>query len=125
MSSETFAVFLMVLLIGAVVGWCAGWITRTEQNRLWHHGALRQLAAARAEIDEIREQLAEALDELDDARAAHYHHAQRVAASPAVVNVHVTAPIPWPAHGSMTNTATPFLDELDAMPVLPAKEVPH
>jgi hypothetical protein len=125
MSSETVAVLIFVLLVGAVVGWCAGWIARTEQNRLWHQGAARQLAAARAELDEIREQLAEALDELDDARAAHYYHAQRGPARPAVVNVHVAGPGPWSAQGSVTTTTTPFLDELDVMPVLPAREVPQ
>jgi hypothetical protein len=123
MSSETFAVLILVLLVGLVVGWCAGWVARTEQNRLWHRGALRHLAAARAEVTALREQLAEALDELDDAQAAHYHHAQRLSAAPAVVHVHVAAPGPWSAQGSVTTT-TPFLDELDAMPVLPAREVP-
>jgi hypothetical protein len=124
MSSETVAVLLAVWLFGAMVGWCAGWIARTEQNRGWQAGLHRQLAAARAELTALREQLAEALDELDDARAAQYHHTQRGPAAPTVVNVHVAAPVPWSAHGSVTNTTTRFLDELDAMPVLPAKEVP-
>jgi hypothetical protein len=123
MSGEIFAVFLLVWLFGAMVGWCAGWVARTEQNRLWHRGALHQLATARTELDEIREQLAEALDELDDARAAQYHHTQRVPAAPAVFHVHVAGPGPWSAQRSVTTT-TPFLDELDAIPVLPAKEVP-
>jgi hypothetical protein len=125
MSNETVAAFLFVLVVGLVVGWCAGWIARTEQNRLWHRGALRQLAAAQTELTGLREQLAEALDELDDARDAQYHHAHRGPTAPAVVHVHVAAPGPWSAPGSVTTTTTPFLDELDAMPVLPAKEVPQ
>lgn len=122
MSRETFAVFFVVWLFGAMVGWCAGWVARTEQNRGWHRGALRHLAAARAELDGIRAELADALDELDDARTAQYH-TQRVPAAPTVVNVHLTTPLPWPAQGSVT-TPTPFLDGLDAIPVLPAREVP-
>jgi hypothetical protein len=121
MSGEIFAVLLLVWLFGAVVGWCAGWVARTEQNRLWHRGVVRQLAGARAELTGLREQLAEALDELDDAQAAQYHHAQRGPAAPAVVHVHLTAPGPWLAPGAATTT--PFVDELDAMPVLPAREV--
>jgi hypothetical protein len=124
MSGETVAVLLLVWLVGAVVGWCAGWVARTEQNRLWHQGVVRQLAAARAELDEIRAELAEALDELDEARAAQYHHAHRGPAAPTVVNVHLTAPGPWPAQGSVTTSPSPFLAELDVMPVLPAREVP-
>jgi hypothetical protein len=124
MSGETFAVLVFVWLFGAVVGWCAGWIARTEQNRLWHQGAARHLAAARAELDGLREQLAEALDELDDARTAQYHHAHRVPAAPPVVNVHLTAPGPWPAQGSVTTSPSPFVDELDVMPALPARKVP-
>ena len=122
MSRETVAVLVFVWLFGVVVGWCAGWVARTEQNRLWHQGALRQLAAARAELNEIRAELAEALD---DARAAQHHHADRVSAAPAVVHVHVAGPLPRSAQGSVTNPTTPFLDELDAMPVLPVKEVPR
>jgi hypothetical protein len=126
MSRETFAVLLLVWLVGAVVGWCAGWIARTEQNRGWHQGVVRQLAAARAELDEIRAELAEALEELDEARAAQYHHTQRIpaAAVPAVVHVHVAAPVPWSAQGLVTTSTSPFVDEFDAMPVLPAREVP-
>jgi hypothetical protein len=31
------------MLVGAVVGWCAGWAARTDQNRAWHHGLRHQL----------------------------------------------------------------------------------
>lgn len=121
MTRETLAVLLMVWLVGAVVGWCAGWVARGEQNRGWHQGALRHLAAARTELDELRAELAGVLEELDDAQAAHYP-AQRGPAAPAVVHVHVAAPGPWPAPQRLVSGDTTRC--LDAMPVLPAEEVP-
>lgn len=120
MTRETLAAALMVWLIGAVVGWCAGWAARGEQNRGWHQGAVRQLAATHADLDELHAELAGVLEDLDDARAAHYP-AQRGPAAPAVVHVHVAAPGPWPAQRLVTTDTTRCLD---AMPVLPADEVP-
>lgn len=85
MTRETLSAAVLVWLAGAVVGWCAGWAARGEQNRAFHHGAGRALARARAE-------LTAALGELDDLRAGLGTIAQ---ATPAVVHVHVAGPSPW------------------------------
>jgi hypothetical protein len=118
MSNAMVAVFVLVWLIGALVGWCAGWAARTEQNRGWHHSVQRQLALVRA-------QLAEALNQLDDARAEQWG-AQRTSAAPTVIQVHLSAAGSWPAHQPVARAAAVFLDELDVLPVLPAQaeEVP-
>ncbi len=112
MTRETIAAAIMVWLIGAIVGWCTGWAVRGGDNCRWHHHNLvHQLAHTRA-------QLADALDELNGARVR--CDAERVPApAPAVVNVHVAAPLSWPAPHSMA-TIPRFVD---AMPVLPAGEV--
>ena len=113
------AAVVVVLLIGALVGWCAGWVARGEQNRGWHAGVVRQLAQTRAQLDQTLDQLDRALDELDHARA---WQAQRVPPAPGpTVQVHVAPALPsWlPQHRAVRNTA----HIVTAMPVLPAKEV--
>lgn len=115
MSRETIAAAIMVWMIGAIVGWCTGWAVRGGDNCRWHHhNLLRQLAHTRA-------QLADALDQLDELNGARFRcDAERVPTpAPAVVNVHVTAPLPWSAPHSMVTNAR----FVDAMPVLPAEEV--
>ncbi len=88
MTREAIAAALLVWLVGAVVGWCAGWVGRGEQNRAWHRGVVGRLALVRAE-------LAEALDELDQVRRAGWE-TQRVAPpATSVVQVHVAAALPW------------------------------
>ncbi len=112
MTREMIAAVLMVWLIGAIVGWCAGWAVRGGDNRRWHNNLVRQLAHTHA-------QLAEALDELNGARFC--CDAERVPApAPAVVNVHVAALLPWPPPPSMVTTTGRFID---ATPVLPAGEL--
>src|SRR5438105_3306219 len=106
MSREMLAVFVLVWLIGTIMGWCAGWAARTEQNRGWHAGVRRQLTAAHAQLAELRDELAAVLAERDDARAAVWQ-AQRTPAAPTVVQVHLNAPLPWPAHRSGTGHTTP------------------
>ena len=107
------AAAVMVWLIGAIVGWCAGWAGRSEQNRAWHRGVVRQLAQTQA-------RLAEALDQLDHARATQCEAERVPAAAPAAVHVHVTTPLIWAPPRPMITNTTPFLD---AMPVGPAQEV--
>jgi hypothetical protein len=100
---------LMAWLIGAIVGWCTGWALRGGDNRRWHNNLVRQLAHTRA-------QLADALDELHGARFQ--CDAERVPTpAPAVVNVHVAAPLS-PAPQSMGTTRR----FVDVTPVLPAGE---
>jgi hypothetical protein len=71
MSREMLAAAVLVWLVGAVVGWCAGWAARTDQNRAWHHGLRHQLEGTRVELDQLRAQLADTLDELECAQADH------------------------------------------------------
>jgi hypothetical protein len=111
MTREMIDAVLMAWLIGAIVGWCSGWAVRGGDNRRWHHNLVRQLAHTRA-------QLADALHQIDGARFR--CDAERTPApAPTVVNVHVAAPLTWPAPHSM-GTTTRFVD---ATPALPAGEV--
>ncbi len=107
------AAVVMVWLVGAVVGWCAGWAARGEQNRSWHRDTTRQLAQTRA-------RLAEALDQLDCAHTARWH-VERVSppAAPAVVHVHMAAPLPWAPQPPMITPTGAH----DGMPMLAAHEV--
>jgi hypothetical protein len=84
MTREVLAAAVLVWLIGAVAGWCAGWAARGEQNRGWHASVMRQL-------DHARTQLAAALGEVDDLRGELDHDR-----SPApVVHVHLTTAPSW------------------------------
>jgi hypothetical protein len=110
MTRETIAAAIMVWLIGAIVGWCTGWAVRGGDNRRWHNNLVRQLAHTRA-------QLADALDQLDELNGAPFRcDVERVPTpAPAVVNVHVAAPLPWPAPPSVVTT-TRFVDATPALP---------
>lgn len=88
MTRETIAAAIFVWLIGAVVGWFAGWIARGEQNRGWQANLGRQLGATRA-------QLAEALDQLDAAHLRDDHGDATRVPPPPVVHVHVAPALPW------------------------------
>ncbi|MGH3709744.1 MAG: hypothetical protein ACRDRQ_16920 [Pseudonocardiaceae bacterium] len=109
---EVVAGVIGLVLTGFVAGWCAGWAGRGEQNRAWHHSAAWHNQQLRAE-------LAGALDQLD---AAHtYWQATRVPPqpAPAVVHVHVAAPLPWAPHPPVITTAgVPA-----PLAVLPAQEL--
>jgi hypothetical protein len=112
------AATIMLLLIGAIAGWCAGWTARSGENRAWHRGLVRQLAQTRAQLADALDQIDAALDELDTTRT----WAERVPPPPApAVHVHVDAALPsWLAqHPALVNN--PRLS--NAMPVLPAEEV--
>ncbi len=110
MTRETVAAALVVWLIGAVVGWCMGWVARGEQNRRWHSNLVRQLAQTRA-------RLAEALDEL---RA---NTERTCPPAPAVLHLHLAPPPPlWAAQRP---SALPAIHTLDAMPELTAEGNPR
>ena len=111
MPRDLIAVAVMVWLVGAIVGWCAGWAARGEQTRGWHRGLAHHLAQTRHDLDQ-------ALDQLDE--LAHTQHATTRVPAPAVVHVHVSTPVPGPAPRSTALNSTQFLD---ATPVLPAQEV--
>ncbi|MEO7194306.1 MAG: hypothetical protein ABIZ05_05710 [Pseudonocardiaceae bacterium] len=111
---EIVAAALFLLLMGAVVGWCAGWAGRGEENRAWHRGGLArvqgELAEALALLDTTRAEL--------DAVRTQWHAPVPVA--PAVVHVHVATPLPWAAHPPLPLSAARVLD---AQPALPVGEV--
>src|SRR2546421_5390792 len=65
MSRELLAVLVMVWLTGALVGWCVGWAARGEQNQAWHAGLRHQLHDARDELEQLHDELADALNALD------------------------------------------------------------
>jgi hypothetical protein len=108
---------VLVWLLGLFMAWCLGYMARDLHDRDRHSGLAGQLA--RVHLD-----LAAALDELDhlDEHTRLHWEAQRIPApAPAAVHVHLAAPLPWPPHHSPIPLDTPRL--LDAMPVLPVKEV--
>jgi len=119
MTRETIAAALMMWLIGAVVGWCAGWAARGDQNRRWHHGLQRELAQALTELAQVRAELVDALDELNDARTTHWEAAPTPARVPTTVHVSVAAPVPpWVTQHSAS--VVPAL-AVDVTPALPAE----
>jgi len=122
MTRETIAAALMVWLLGAVVGWCAGWAARGDQNRRWHHGLQRQLAQALTELAQVRAELADALDELDDVQAIRWEAAQAPAAVPMTVHVSVAAPVA-PSVTRHSAFVPPAL-VVEAAPALPAEGAP-
>ena len=111
MPRDMIAVAVMVWLIGAIVGWCAGWAARGEQTRGWHRGLAHHLTQTRHDLDQ-------ALDQLDE--LAHTQHATTRVPASAVVHVHVSTPVPGPVPRP---PALDFTQFLDATPVLPAQEV--
>jgi len=122
MTRETIAAALMVWLIGAVVGWGAGWAARGDQNRRWHSGLQRELAQALAELAQVRAELADALDELDDVQTIRWEAAQTPAPVPATVHVSVIAPVtPWITQHS---AFVPPALVVEAAPALPAEGAP-
>jgi len=124
MTREMLAAAVLVWLIGALAGWFVGWAARGEQNRNWHAGVRLQLEAARAELEQTRAQLADALDELQElhgARADRWHTAAaRVPttvvavhqAIPAAVTDDVAVVVPGPDSGPVPGAV---------MPVVPAQ----
>jgi hypothetical protein len=89
MTRDVLAAAVLVWLIGAVAGWCAGWAARGEQNRGWHASVMRQL-------DHARTQLAAALGEVEDLRGELDHDRSPAPAVAPVVHVHLTTAPSWP-----------------------------
>jgi len=124
MTREMFAAAVLVWLIGALAGWFVGWAARGEQNHNWHAGVRTQLEAARAELEQIRAQLADALDELEelqDARADRWRSAAaRVPTT--VVAVHLAAPAGVTDHVAVVAPGPDSVPVPGAvMPVVPAQ----
>ena len=118
MTREMLAAAVLVWLIGALAGWCVGWAARGEQNRNWHAGLRHQLAAARAELEQLRDELVDAYDALDRAQAQHWQATQAAAAVPTVVQVHCAPVIPPTVIG---HPAALPPTPIHAAPVVPAR----
>ena len=88
MTREMVAAAVLVWLIGALIGWCVGWVARGDQNRAWHRGLARRLDDTRAELTATLEQLEDAYAQLEDARAA-----DGAAPGRAVLHVHLVPPL--------------------------------
>lgn len=43
MSREMLAAAVLMLVIGALVGWCAGWVARGDENRRWAESCRRRI----------------------------------------------------------------------------------
>lgn len=98
---------VVVGLLWVFMAWCVGYAAGHRHDVRSH---LDELGAARAELDHL------------DEHPRRYCEAHRASASPVAVHVHVAAPLPWaPHHPAMPLDSPRFLD---AMPVLPAEEVP-
>jgi hypothetical protein len=107
---QIWATAVVVWLLGLFTAWCLGYAARNRHDPAQHSNLAGQLARVR--LDD--------LDQLDGARLRCQAH-RLPAPAPVAVHVHVAAPLPWPPHQPPTPLGAPRL--LDAMPVLPAKEV--
>ena len=89
MTREMLAAAVLVWLIGALVGWCVGWVARGDQNRAWHRSLPRRLEDMRAQLTAALEQLEDAYAQLEDTRAG-----DGAAPGRAVIHVHLAPPLP-------------------------------
>jgi hypothetical protein len=105
---------VVVWLIGLFVAWCVGYAARDRPDPTQHRNLTAQLTRVRLELDA-------ALDELDHLDRMRWETHRLPAPAPVAVHVHVAAPLPWAPHSPPMPLDTPRF--LDAMPVLPAKEV--
>jgi len=83
------AAAVLVWLIGALVGWCVGWVARGDQNRAWHRTLRWQLEDTRAQLTAALEQLEDAYAQLEHARAG-----DGAAPGRAIIHVHLVPPLP-------------------------------
>jgi len=118
MTREMLATAVLVWLLGALAGWFIGWAARGEQHRTWHAGLRHQLAAAHAELEQLRDELADADDALDRVQAQHWQATQAAAAVPTVVQVHCAPGIPPTVIG---HPAALPPTPIHAAPVLPTR----
>jgi hypothetical protein len=112
---QIWAAAVVVWLIGLFTAWCLGYAAPDRHAPAQHNNLADQLAQARLELAAALDEL----DQLDDARLRWEAH-RLPAPAPAVLHVHVAAPLPWPPHHPPPLNAPRFLD---AMPVLPVEEV--
>jgi hypothetical protein len=113
---QIWASAVVVWLIGLFVAWCVGYAARDRTDPTQHNTLTAQLTRVRLELDAALDEL----DHLDHARL-HWEARRLPAGAMAAVHVHVAAPLPWAPHHPPMPLDTPRF--LDAMPVLPAKEV--
>ena len=59
MTRETLAVAVLVWLIGALVGWCAGWAARGDEHRRWANSVRSRIDLAEREAAELTAELAQ------------------------------------------------------------------
>ena len=111
MSREMVAAAVLVWLIGALVGWCVGWVARGDQNRAWHRTLRRQLDDARAQLTAALEQLEDAYAQLEDARAG-----DGAAPGRAVLHVHLAPPLPGVAPRPLPAAPSRALGTAPVMP---------
>ncbi len=115
-SHQIWAMAVVIWLLGLFTAWCIGYATRNRHHPAQHNNLAGQLARVRLE----RASALDDLDHLDDARL-HCQAHRLPAPAPVAVHVHLAAPLPWPAHQPAMPLGAPRF--LDAMPVLPVKEV--
>jgi hypothetical protein len=115
-SHQIWVLAVVVWLIGLFTAWCIGYAARDRPDPAQHNNLAGQLARVRLE----RASALDDLDQLDHARL-HCQAHRAPAAAPVAVHVHVAAPLPWSAYHPPMPLGAPRL--LDAMPVLPVKEV--
>lgn len=59
MSRETLAAVVLVWLIGALLGWFAGWAVRGDENRRWADSVRRRIDLANNQVAELTAELAQ------------------------------------------------------------------
>ena len=84
MSREMVAAAVMVWLIGALVGWCAGWAARGNENRRWAQSIRRR-------IDYAQSQARDAVAELERVNAQRLDQSWAPPPVPEI-HVHIQAP---------------------------------
>ena len=110
---QIWATAVVVWLLGLFTAWCLGYAARNRHDPVRHSGLADQLTR-------VRPERAAALDDLDDARL--HCQAHRVPTpAPVAVHVHMAPPLPWPAYHPAVPLDTARV--LDAIPVMPVKEV--
>jgi hypothetical protein len=114
---QIWATAVVVWLLGLFTAWCLGYAARDRHDPAQHSNLTGQLARVRLE----RAAALDEFDQLEHLDCKRWETHRLPAPAPVAVHVHLAAPLPWPPHQPpMPLRASRFLD---AMPVLPAKEV--
>jgi hypothetical protein len=59
MTREMIAAAVLVWVIGALVGWFAGWVARGDENRRWADSVRRRIDLAENQVAELTAELAQ------------------------------------------------------------------